>query len=100
MQSFNPFSANLYKGVSQLLQCPVCFQLMEALTSRHCMTEHGLEKTAVITHYGKPPVIMRPFTNFSRSQPVVDERDYTNYQLFERRFRSSNREFHVDRATT
>ena len=30
--------------------------------------------------------------------PLVKDRDYPNFQLFERRFRSATRKFHVDRS--
>lgn len=81
-----------------MLQCPACFQLLEALTSRHCVAVHGMGKADFIRRYGKPHVVPGPLVRNPRTHYVLRESDFTNYQLFDRRFRSPNREFHVDRS--
>jgi hypothetical protein len=81
-----------------MVQCPICSQLLEILTTEHCKRVHGMSKEEVIKRYGTPVSVSVPFVASKKSYShVVKPRDYTDYQLFDRRFRSGTRDFHSDR---
>ncbi len=81
-----------------MITCPACFRLLEILTSVHCQKEHGLNKQEFIMKYGKPESISIPFVQHPEPSNLLNDRDYTNFQIFDLRFRSVQRHFHADRS--
>jgi hypothetical protein len=68
-----------------LFQCPVCGQLLEALTNVHCMTLHQATKREIIERYGPPkyvaPVINREIQRWLREVQVIKSSDFDTPQL-------------------
>ncbi|TCS69789.1 hypothetical protein [Effusibacillus lacus] len=82
-----------------MLKCPVCFELLEQLTTVHCETVHGLTKQQVIEQYGKPKPFFMEFAiaDLPRVSPVIRSSDFANSQQITDRIRSKTRKFHCDR---
>jgi hypothetical protein len=68
-----------------MFQCPVCGQLLEALTNVHCMTCHQTTKQELIQRYGPPkyvtPVMSREVQRWIREVQVLKSSDFDTPQL-------------------
>ncbi|SIS97036.1 RING finger protein [Alicyclobacillus vulcanalis] len=79
-----------------MVTCPICNELLQELTSVHCMTRHGMTKASVIEKYGKPKRLFLTFaSNQSVQTPTISPRDFLNSQLLTDRLLSKTRKFHV-----
>lgn len=80
-----------------LFQCPVCGELLEALTSIHCNSRHYLTKRELIARYGTPkyvaPRIDRAVQRWIRDAQVITRTDFDMAQAAARnqlRMRATN----------
>lgn len=67
------------EGIS-LFQCPVCGELLEALTNVHCMTRHHITKQELIARHGTPkyvaPKIDREVQRWIRDAQIISRTDF------------------------
>ncbi|GGI98039.1 hypothetical protein GCM10010885_04590 [Alicyclobacillus cellulosilyticus] len=60
--------------------CPVCGELVEALTNAHCMTRHQLAKREVVARYGPPryiaPRLTREIQRWIQEAQVIRRADF------------------------
>jgi hypothetical protein len=63
-----------------LFQCPICGELMEALTNNHCTVHHDMTKKELIHKYGSPkyvtPVMTRAVQQWIRESQVITKVDF------------------------
>jgi hypothetical protein len=64
----------------RLFQCPVCGELMEALTNVHCMARHQTTKRELIARHGAPkyvaPRINSEVQRWIRDAQVITKLDF------------------------
>jgi hypothetical protein len=84
------------EGIS-LFQCPVCGELMEALTNVHCVARHQTTKQELIARHGAPkyvaPRIDSEVQRWIRDAQVITKLDFELAQAAARtmlRRRTSN----------
>jgi len=67
-----------------LFQCPVCGELLEALTDVHCRSKHQISKQAFIAAYGVPkylsPILNRDVQRWIRASQVITRMDFEMVQ--------------------
>lgn len=79
-----------------MVTCPICKELLQELTSVHCVQHHGMTKNRVIEQYGKPTRLFLTFTSENTvATPTISSRDYLDSQLLSDRLNSRTRKFHV-----
>ncbi|MFD1674448.1 hypothetical protein [Alicyclobacillus fodiniaquatilis] len=79
-----------------MVTCPICKELLQELTSVHCIKEHGLSKARLIEQFGKPKRLFLTFAaENTDATPTISSRDYLDSQLLTDRLRSKTRKFHV-----
>lgn len=79
-----------------MVTCPICKELLQELTSVHCVERHGMSKNSVIAQYGKPKRLFLTFAAESTvTTPTISPRDYLDSQLLTDRLNSKTRKFHV-----
>ncbi|GLG00762.1 hypothetical protein Alches_08010 [Alicyclobacillus hesperidum subsp. aegles] len=79
-----------------MVTCPICNELLQELTSVHCMTRHGMTKSSVIAQYGKPKRLFLTFAADSTvATPTISPRDFLDSQLLSDRLLSKTRKFHI-----
>jgi len=63
-----------------MFQCPVCGDLLEALTNNHCMSRHHLTKHELLALYGAPkyiiPMMNRDVQKWIRDAQVIRRGDF------------------------
>lgn len=63
-----------------MFQCPLCGELMEALTNIHCMNKHQLSKRELIARHGSPryvaPRMTREVQQWIRDAQVISKADF------------------------
>ncbi|RIV28738.1 hypothetical protein D2Q93_01715 [Alicyclobacillaceae bacterium I2511] len=63
-----------------MFQCPVCGELMEALTNFHCLTQHHLSKHEVIARHGAAkyvaPRMNREVQQWIRNAQIISRSDF------------------------
>lgn len=79
-----------------MVTCPICKELLQELTTVHCVKRHGMPKSHVIEQYGKPKRLFLTFAADSTvTTPTISPRDYLDSQLLTDRLHSRTRKFHV-----
>lgn len=79
-----------------MVTCPICKELLQELTSVHCVKHHGMTKSRVIEQFGKPERLFLTFASDSVvTSPTISSRDYLDSQLLSDRLNSRTRKFHV-----
>lgn len=68
-----------------MFQCPICGQLMEALTNYHCQTQHRMTRKELVNAFGLPkyvsPAMRRDVQEWIRSSRVLNKLDFDIAQL-------------------
>jgi hypothetical protein len=63
-----------------MFQCPVCGELLEALTNLHCVSRHQTSKTSFLSTYGTPkyvtPTMNRDVQRWIRDAQVIRAGDF------------------------
>lgn len=63
-----------------MFQCPLCGDLLEALTNNHCMSRHHLSKHEMLSLYGSPkyiiPMVNREVQKWIRDAQVIRKADF------------------------
>jgi hypothetical protein len=79
-----------------VVTCPICKELLQELTSVHCVKRHGMSKSRVIEQFGKPKRLFLTFAADSAvTTPTITSRDYLDSQQLSDRLNSKTRKFHV-----
>ncbi len=68
------------KGWVSVFQCPLCGELMEALTNYHCKSRHQMSRKELVDSCGMPkyvsPAMKREVQQWIRSSQVISRLDY------------------------
>ena len=68
-----------------MFQCPICGELMEALTNFHCQTQHRMSRKELTDRFGTPkyvsPAMRRDVQAWIRSARVLTKLDFDLAQL-------------------
>ncbi len=63
-----------------MFQCPICGELMEALTNNHCQSRHQMSRNDLIGRFGVPkyvtPAMKREIQQWIRSSQVITRMDF------------------------
>ncbi|MCL6625948.1 MAG: hypothetical protein K6T63_02855 [Alicyclobacillus herbarius] len=63
-----------------MYQCPVCGELLEALTNVHCLSKHQCTRDDFIARHGAPkfvaPKLSREIQRWIRESQVITRLDY------------------------
>ena len=63
-----------------MFQCPVCGELMEALTDYHCKSRHRMSRKELVTQHGMPkyaaPAMRREVQQWIRASQVITRVDF------------------------
>ncbi len=63
-----------------MFQCPLCGELLEALTNVHCLTKHNLTRTDLVACHGAPkyvtPQMSRDIQRWIRESQVITRMDF------------------------
>lgn len=63
-----------------VFQCPVCGELMEALTNFHCVSRHRMTRRDVVDGHGMPkyvsPAMKREIQQWIRSSQLISKIDF------------------------
>lgn len=68
------------RGWVSVFQCPVCGELMEALTNFHCTSRHGMSRREIVNQYGLPkyvaPMMRSDVQQWIRKAQVITRIDF------------------------
>ncbi len=68
------------KGCVSVFQCPICGELMEALTNFHCKSRHQMSRKDLVHSHGMPkyvsPAMRREVQQWIRSSQVINRLDF------------------------
>ena len=68
------------KGWVSVFQCPICGELMEALTNNHCQSRHHMSRKEIVSRYGVPkyvtPAMKREIQQWIHSSQVITRMDF------------------------
>lgn len=63
-----------------MFQCPICGELMEALTNLHCKSRHHMSRKELVDHYGLPkyvaPMMRRDVQQWIRKSQLITRLDF------------------------
>ena len=63
-----------------VFQCPICGELMEALTNYHCASRHHMSRKELVYQHGMPkyvsPAMKREVQQWIRASQVITSLDY------------------------
>lgn len=72
-------SKKVKEGIS-LFQCPLCGELLEALTNVHCVSKHQLSRRELIARHGSAkyvaPRITREVQEWIRDAQIISKADF------------------------
>jgi len=79
-----------------MVTCPICMEMLDVLTSVHCLGKHGITKSQVISQYGKPKQMSFSFSAQTTGHfHTIEPHHFLDSQLLTARMRSKSRKFHT-----